>query len=151
MYRLEWLLEVDAGLIVGLRRLRFCSLACLNIWTTMAAMASSCCSSSSLAVQSIPSHGAISKSTTASLKALPALPALRRSGVTYGVPGAVKDRRVAGRPSALFGGEYSSSFIWILKAVIPPFIDLCEIGGRIQMLPSEDNPSVLQFHCIVFN
>ncbi|XP_024358733.1 uncharacterized protein [Physcomitrium patens] len=70
----------------------------------MAAMASSCCSSSSLAVQSIPSHGAISKSTTASLKALPALPALRRSGVTYGVPGAVKDRRVAGRPSALFGG-----------------------------------------------
>ncbi|KAG0565213.1 hypothetical protein M758_8G168800 [Ceratodon purpureus] len=64
----------------------------------MAAMAST----SSCALLSISSHYVAGPRST--LKPVVALPGLNRSRVAYGVPGAVKDRRAARGPSALFGG-----------------------------------------------
>lgn len=70
-----------------------------------AMMASTSASASSLSSCALLStRDAVPRSTPHSLKAVPALPGLRRSRVAYGVPGAVKDRRVARGPSALFGG-----------------------------------------------
>jgi hypothetical protein len=73
-----------------------------------AMMASTSASASSLSSCALLStRDVVRRSTPHSLKAVPALPGLRRSRVAYGVPGAVKDQRVARGPSALFGGEFT--------------------------------------------